>query len=220
MNARVWWLLGAACVVIIVALTRPMPAPDLESTPSPSPSAAPLASLRFAAGSLGRFDGATQGYALLPPDTEVAVDQPLRVGEVDAELRLAGGGVIVAAPGTAFTRLPPTSAAGIVLRVDEGRLWLRLKDGEHVDVSSYRTRTAFSRGVAEVLVYKDRDYFLNTEVRVFTGEAVLRGGDRLRVERLVRSGCQVHVDDTHVFLVSRFELTKTDAWQKRMLSMP
>lgn len=220
MSARIWWLLGAALVVVIVAVTRPLPAPLGEPTPLPSLAAAPLASLRLAAGTLGRFDGSTQTYAPLPSSTEIAVDQPLRAGDTDAELRLVDGGVIVAAAGTALTRQVPTPTAGVVLRVDEGRLWLRLKDDEHVDVSSYRTRTAFGRGVAEVVVYKDRDYFLNTEVRVFDGEAVLRGGDRLRVERLVRSGCQVHVDDTHVFLVSRFELTKTDAWQKRMLSMP
>lgn len=220
MKARIWWLLGAALVVSAIALVRPMPSPDVASTSPSSPAATPLVSLRLVAGALGRFDGATQGYALLASGTEIAVEQPLRAGEVDAELRLAGGGVIVAAPGTAFTRLGSTSVTGVGLRVDEGRLWLRLKDDERVDVCSYRTRTAFSRGVAEVSVYKDRDYFLNTEVRVFTGQAVLRGGDGLRVERLVRSGCQVHVDDTHVFLVSRFELTKTDAWQKRMLSVP
>lgn len=180
----------------------------------------PAITVRLSGGALGRFDGRSQAYVALAQGASVESNVPLQSGETDAVLCLDSGGTVVAAPHTSFTRLDPSAASGFRIRVDEGRLWLHLRAEEPVEVSSFRTRTVFGDGDAEVVVYKDRDRFLNTEVRVWSGRATVQGGDRLAVERLLTSGIAVHVDDVRVHLAARFDRSRPDAWQSRMRRLP
>ena len=187
---------------------------------APRPSPRPALPVRLVDGALGRFDSGSQRYVPLTRGAGIEIGIPLQSGEADAVLHLAGGGTVVAAPHASFTRLDPSEDSGFRIRVDEGRLWLHLKAEEQVEVSSFRTRTVFGDGDAEVFVYKDRDRFLNTEVRMWSGRATVRGGDRLAVERLLTDGIAVHVDDTRVHLAARFDRGRPDAWQARMRRLP
>lgn len=203
-----WWVvLGAAVVVVAAGLLWGSPAPRTRPPPT----------VRVVKGDVRRFEVDTLQYA--PLSGPLTVDESFQTAS-ETVLRLSDGGTVVLTAQTTFTMLAPRAQQSLRLRVKQGRLWLHLKGDERAEVDAFHARVTAQRGDCEINVYEDRDHFVNTIVMQWRGTAMLRGGERMNLDRPLSAGVSGQADDVRMYPLQRFDPQRTDDWQKRQLALP
>ncbi|MBM3464331.1 MAG: hypothetical protein FJX76_19725 [Armatimonadetes bacterium] len=99
-----------------------------------------------------------------------------------------------------------------VLRVDQGRAWLRVSGEAAVVLNSVNCEVTVRDATCAIHVWDDKDHFKNTEVRCWRGSLEIRGGPGLKQSATLRYGQTLKTDDASMSATTSFETASPDPW--------
>lgn len=207
------WL-GVAATALLVAILGWGLARLPAARTAPTAAAEPLRAVR---GAFSAYRDASGKYEPVTAPCDLASGTQLMTG-VDAHnaIRLPDGGWLRLAARTAGAVQAVERRDGVAhveLRVDDGRWYGVAGASEEVVARSFNCEVTARDAECEVVVYQDRDHFLNTVVRCWQGILHVRGGPGLKQAADLRYGETLTTDDAAMHPTTSFDATAPDAWQ-------